>query len=96
MITPAEHNVTLGESIMFNCTEFGSPPFTYQWFMIDTTGIATILENENNDNYSIASVVYNHTGQYICEASNSLGVLSNSTPAQLIGENFVYIYTICL
>ena len=74
---------------MFNCTEFGSPPFAYQWFMIDTpTGIVTLLQNETSNSYSIISVLYNHTGQYICEASNSLGVFSNSTPAQLIGESF--------
>ena len=71
---------------MFNCTEFGSPPYTYQWFMIDTPTV-TLLLNETSNTYSIASVLYNHTGQYICEASNSLGVFSNSTPAQLTGEN---------
>ena len=61
--------------------------------MIDTpTGDVRLLENENNSDYNIASVLYNHTGEYVCEASNEMGVFSNSTPARLIGEN---ILTLC-
>ena len=90
VISPEVHNVSLGDNITFTCREFGSPPFTYLWFMIDTpTGDVRLLENENNSDYNIASVLYNHTGEYVCEASNEMGVFSNSTPARLIGENIL-------
>ena len=87
MVTPPEHNVTLGTNISFECFEFGFPPFFYQWFMRDAmTGEDILLVNENNENYTIPSTVYNDTGYYFCEANNSLGVLSNSTTAILRGK----------
>ena len=46
-----------------------------------------LLVNETGEFYNISSAMYNHTGQYFCEANNSLGVLSNSTPAILQGKN---------
>jgi len=65
----------------------------FQWFMVNaTTGDLISLENENSSTYNISSVLYNDTGEYVCEASNSLGVLSDSTPAQLIGEDAEYNY----
>ena len=87
MVTPAEHNVTLGENISFDCDEFGSPPFTYQWYMRSVIGDDMLLVGETGEFYNITSVMYNETGGYFCEASNSLGVFSNSTPATLLGKN---------
>ena len=87
MVTPAEHNVTLGKSITFDCDEFGTPPFTYQWHMRSVMGDDIVLVNETSEFYNIPSVMYNETGGYFCEASNSLGVFSNSTPATLLGKN---------
>ena len=88
MVTPQEHNVTLGTSITFDCNEFGSPPFTYRWYMGNAmTGEDILLVNETYENYTIESTMYNDTGGYFCEASNSIGVFSNSTPAQLLGKN---------
>ena len=89
MITPFTYNVSFGTSITFQCTEFGSPPFTYQWFMRNTLmeGSDKLLVDEVNNTYNIPSVLYNDTGLYFCEVSNVLGILSNSTPASLIGEN---------
>ena len=100
MVTPPTNNVSLGNSITFECTEFGSPPFTYQWFMRNTSmeGSDKLLVGEDKNTYNISSVLYNHTGLYFCEASNMLGILSNSTPARLIGEKrtttHAYIYTL--
>ena len=86
-VAPAEHNVTLGESVIFDCNEFGSPPFTYQWYMRSVMGTDTLLVGETGEFYNITSVMYNDTGSYFCEASNLLSVLSNSTPADLLGKN---------
>ena len=87
MVRPTEHNVTLGSSVTFDCDEFGSPNFTYQWYMRDAVTVNDILlVNETGEFYTILSTMYNDTGGYFCEASNSLGVFSNSTPAQLLGK----------
>ena len=90
VVTPSTHNVSLGTNITFECTEFGSPPFTYQWFMRNTSmeGSDKLLVGEDKNTYNISSVLYSQTGLYYCEASNMLGILSNSTPANLLGENF--------
>ena len=89
VVTPSTHNVSLATNITFQCTEFGSPPFTYQWFMRNTLmeGSDKLLVDEVNNIYNIPSVLYNDTGLYFCEASNMLGILSNSTPVSLIGED---------
>ena len=87
MVAPAERNVTLGENITFDCDEFGSPPFTYRWYMRSVMGDDMFLVGETGEFYNITSVMYNETGGYFCEASNSLGVFSNSTPATLLGKN---------
>ena len=87
MVAPAERNVTLGENITFDCDEFGSPPFTYQWYMRSVMEDDMFLVGETGEFYNITSVMYNETGGYFCEASNSLGVFSNSTPATLLGKN---------
>ena len=87
VVTPAEHNITLGENVTFDCNEFGSPPFTYQWYMRSVMGTDIILVGESNEFYYIPSTMYNDTGGYVCEASNSLGIVSNSTPANLWGKN---------
>ncbi|XP_065906524.1 uncharacterized protein [Dysidea avara] len=86
VVTPSTHNVSLGTSITFECTEFGSSPFTYQWFMRNTSMEESdkLLVGEDKNTYNISSVLYNHTGLYFCEASNMLGILSNSTPSSLI------------
>ena len=87
VVTPPQHNVTLGNSITFDCNEFGSPPFTYHWYMRNAvTGEDVLLVNETGDYYTIQSTVYNDTGGYFCETSNFIGVLSNSTPAELLGK----------
>jgi len=89
VVTPPTHNVSLGANITFECTEFGSPPFTYQWYMRNTLmeDSYKLLVGEDKNTYNISSVLYNHTGLYLCEANNTLGILSNSTPASLTGEN---------
>ena len=88
MVTPQEHNVTVGTSITLNCNEFGSPPFTYQWYMRNAvTGEDILLVGETGELYNIASTMYNDNGGYFCEASNSMGVFSNSTAVQLLGKN---------
>ena len=46
-----------------------------------------LLVNETDEFYNLPSAMYNDTGGYLCEASNSLGVFSNSTPANLLGKN---------
>jgi len=51
-----------------------------------------LLVGEDKNTYNISSVLYNHTGLYFCEANNTLGILSNSTPACLIGENSLILY----
>ena len=92
MVIPPTHNISLGNNIMFECTEFGSPPFTYKWFMRNTSmeGSDKLLVGEDKNTYNISSVLYNHTGIYICEVSNTLGILSNSTPASLLGEKICF------
>ena len=50
-------------------------------------GSDKLLVDEVNNIYNIPSVLYNDTGLYLCEASNMLGILSNSTPSSLIGED---------
>ena len=88
MVAPQEHNVTLGTNITFDCNEFGSPPFAYQWYMRNAvTGEDILLVNETDEFYNIESTMYNDTGGYFCGATNSLGVLSNSTAAQLLGKD---------
>ena len=89
VVTPSTYNVSLGTNITFQCTEFGSPPFTYQWFMKNTSmeGSDKLLVDEVNNIYNIQSVLYNDTGLYFCETINMLGILSNSTPARLIGKD---------
>ena len=87
VVAPAEHTVTLGENVIFDCNEFGSPPFTYQWYMRSVIGDDTLLVGETDEFYNIPSTMYNDTGGYFCEASNSLGIFSNSTPANLLGKN---------
>ena len=90
MVTPIEHNVTLGTTVTFECNEFGSPPFSYQWFMRNTvTEDDVLLVEEINKFYNIRSTVYSDTGGYFCQASNAFGVLSNSTPAYLLGKNII-------
>ena len=79
--------VLLGDNVSFDCNEFGSPPFTYQWYMRSVMGEDILLVNETGEFYNISLAMYNHTGQYFCEASNSLGTFSNSTPAILLGKN---------
>ena len=87
VVSPAQQMVSLGNNVTFDCNEFGSPPFTYQWYMRSVMGEDILLVNETDEFYNIPSAMYNHTGQYFCEANNSLGLLSNSTPAQLLGKN---------
>ena len=96
MVTPSTHNVSLGTNITFECTKFGCPPFTYQWFMRNTSmeGSDKLLVGEDKNTYNISSVLYNQTGLYFCEASNMLEILSNSTPASLLGENFIILQCI--
>ena len=53
------------------------------------TGDDILLVNQNDEFYTIPSTMYMDTGQYFCEANNSLGVLSNSTPANLFGKNII-------
>ena len=87
VVSPQEYNVTLGTNITFDCNEFGSPPFTYQWYMRDAvTGEDILLVNETGEFYAIESTMYNDTGGYFCEATNSIGILLNSTAAQLLGK----------
>ena len=87
MVIPAIHNVTLGNNITFHCDEFGSPPFSYQWFMRNsTTGDDVLLDSETGEFYTIPSTKYLDTGQYFCKVNNSLGILSNSTHADLYGK----------
>ena len=94
VVTPSTQNVSLGTNISFECKEFGSPPFTYQWFMRNTSmeGSDKLLVGEDKNTYNISSVLYSQTGLYFCEASNMLGILSNSTPANLLGENFLNFF----
>ena len=93
VVVPAIHNVTLGNNITFHCDEFGSPPFSYQWFMRNsTTGDDILLDNETGEFYTIPSTKYLDTGQYFCKINNSLGILSNSTPANLYGKNVRSIF----
>jgi len=88
VVMPAFLNVTMGTNITFDCDEFGSPPFSYQWYMrSNMTGDDILLVNETNEFYTIPAVMYMDTAVYFCEANNSLGVLSNSTPATLLGKN---------
>ena len=87
VVYPREHNVTLGTNVTFNCNEFGSKPFTYQWYMRSVTGDDILLVSEITEHYNIPSTTYNDTGGYFCEASNSIGIVSNSTPATLLGKN---------
>ena len=88
VVTPQERNVTLGSNITFDCNEFGSSPFTYQWYKRDAvTREDILLVGEASESYTIDSTMYNDTGGYFCEASNSMGVFSNSTAAQLLGKN---------
>ena len=49
-----------------------------------------LLVNETGEFYNISSAMYNHTGQYFCEASNSLGVFSNSTATILLGKTVAH------
>ena len=49
-------------------------------------GSDKLLVDEVNNIYNIPAVLYNDTGLYFCEVGNMLGILSNSTPASLIGE----------
>ena len=87
---PAVHNVTVGSNITFDCnitSEFGSPPFSYRWFMRSfVSGNDTPL-GDTDKSYTIASTTHNSTGQYFCEVNNSLGDRVNSTPANLFGKN---------
>ena len=94
VVYPGEHNVTLGSNVTFNCNEFGSKPFTYQWYMRSVTGNDIILVGETDQLYNIPSIMYNDTGGYFCEANNSFGIVSNSTPAKLLGKNVrsTYMY----
>ena len=85
VVYPKEHNVTLGTNVTFDCNEFGSKPFTYQWYIRSVTGDDIILVGETDELYNIPSTKHNDTGGYFCEASNSLGIVSNSTPATLLG-----------
>ena len=88
VVTPQERNVTLDSNITFDCNEFGSSPFTYQWYKRDAvTREDILLVGEASESYTIDSIMYNDTGGYFCEASNSIGVFSNSTAAQLLGKN---------
>ena len=97
VVVPAIHNVTLGNNITFHCDEFGSPPFSYQWFMRNsTTGDDILLDNETGEFYTIPSTMYMDTGQYFCEANNSIGILSNSTPANLYGKNDLWLYILSI
>ena len=86
VVSPVQQMVLLGDDVMFDCNEFGSPPFTYQWYMRSVMGEDILLVNETGEFYNIPSTMYNNTGQYFCEASNFLGVFSNSTPAILLGK----------
>ena len=97
VVYPKEHNVTLGTNVTFDCNEFGSKPFTYQWYMRSVTGDDILLVGETDELYNIPSTMYNDTGGYFCEASNSLGIVSNSTPATLLGKNVrsTYTYILC-
>ena len=87
VVAPAEYNVTLGKNVSFGCNEFGSPPFTYRWYKRSVMGDDTLLVGETNKYYMVPSTMYNDTGAYFCEVNNSLGIYSNSTPANLLGKN---------
>ena len=50
-------------------------------------GTDILLVGETNEYYNIPSTMYNDSGSYFCKANNSLGILSNSTPADLWGKN---------
>ena len=54
-------------------------------------GSDKLLVEEDKNTYNISSVLYNDTGLYFCEASNMFGILSNSTPASLKGENVIVV-----
>ena len=94
VVYPGEHNVTLGSNVTFDCNEFGSKPFTYQWYMRNVTGDEILLTGKTDELYNIPSTMYSDTGGYFCEANNSLGIVSNSTPAKLLGKNVrsTYMY----
>ena len=49
-------------------------------------GSDKLLVDEVNNTYNIPSVLYNDTGLYFCEVNNIIEILSNSTPASLVGE----------
>ena len=94
VVYPGEHNVTLGSNVTFDCNEFGSKPFTYQWYMRSVIEDVIILVGKTDELYNIPSTMYNDTGGYFCEANNSLGIISNSTPVKLLGKNVrsTYMY----
>ena len=53
VVYPGEHNVTLGSNVTFDCNEFGSKPFTYQWYMRNVTGDEILLTGKT-DAYNTA------------------------------------------
>ena len=61
------------------------------------TGDDILLVNQNDSFLNILSTVlmYNDTGGYFCEANNSIGVISNSTAAQLLGKNVRILSVYC-
>lgn len=95
VVHPRKYNVTLGTNVTFDCNEFGSKPFTYQWYMRSVTGDDILLVSETTELFNIPSTMYNDTGGYFCEANNSLGILSNSTPASLLGKNIRFMHITC-
>ena len=90
---PGEQNVTLGSNVTFDCNEFGSKPFSYQWYIRTETGGDILLVGETDKRYYISSTMYNDTGGYFCRANNSVGIISNSTLATLLGKNVRSTYT---
>ena len=90
IVIPAVHNVTVGSKITFDCnitSEFGSPPFSYRWFMRSFVSGSDTLLGDTDKSYTIASTMHNSARKYFCEVNNSLSNHVNSTPANLFGKN---------
>ncbi|XP_014667037.1 PREDICTED: hemicentin-2-like [Priapulus caudatus] len=70
--------LTHGSTLWLLCTADGNPPPSYSWLHN-----GTLITDEGNSTYEKDSVTYIDTGDYVCAASNIVGIIKSTNTMSL-------------
>lgn len=80
IVQPQSQTVTSGTTVSFSMAVAGGvSPITYQWYFNDN-----IIVGQTNSSITISPAISNNAGVYLCKATDSIGQVLTSNPANLV------------